>query len=94
MSTRNALRNRRPNALSGLERLEDRTTPASGSGLLAQYYDNPGLTNLTDVRTDPVVDAALEQQERIGEEFLSAQKVAPDGDPTGRTGRRPRGRAC
>jgi hypothetical protein len=57
MSKRNSLRNRRPSALTGLERLEDRTTPSSGSGLLAQYYDNPDLTNLTAVRTDAGVDA-------------------------------------
>src|SRR5262245_30770323 len=57
MSKRNSLRNRRPNAIPGFERLEDRTVPSSGLGLLAQYYDNPDLTNLTAVRTDAGVNA-------------------------------------
>lgn len=55
MSNRDSLRNRRSNTRPGLERLEDRTTPASGSGLLAQYYENPDLTSLAAVRTDPGV---------------------------------------
>ena len=57
MSKHNSLRNRRPHSLSGLERLEDRTVPSSGSGLLAQYFDNPDLTNLTATQTDPGVNA-------------------------------------
>jgi GH35 family endo-1,4-beta-xylanase len=57
MSKHNSLRNRRPNSLSSPERLEDRSVPSSGSGLLAQYFDNPDLTNLTAAQTDPGVSA-------------------------------------
>src|SRR5687767_3810462 len=57
MSKHNSLRNRRPKSLSTLERLEDRTAPSSGSGILAQYFDNPDLTNLTATQTDPGVNA-------------------------------------
>src|SRR5215472_13569376 len=37
---------------------------------------------------DPVADAALEQQERIGEEIKDAEKVAPDADRPGGPGSR------
>ena len=32
---------------------------------------------------NPVVDAALEQQERVGEEIIGAEKVAPHADRPG-----------
>ena len=35
---------------------------------------------------DPVVDAALEQQQRIGEEVIGAEKVAPHADRPGGRG--------
>src|SRR5687767_7095764 len=57
MSKHNSLRNRRPNSLFSPERLEDRSVPSSGSGLLAQYFDNPNLTNLTAAQTDHGVNA-------------------------------------
>jgi GH35 family endo-1,4-beta-xylanase len=39
-----------------VERLEDRTTPAAGVGLQAQYYDNADFTALRLTRTDPTVN--------------------------------------
>src|SRR5438270_3088820 len=35
---------------------------------------------------DPVVEAALEQQERIGEQIISAEKIAPHADRPGGRG--------
>ncbi|MDY3551517.1 endo-1,4-beta-xylanase [Gemmata sp. JC717] len=57
MSSRSSFRNRQPIALNGVERLEDRLTPASGAGLLGQYYANPDFTNLTAVQTDAGINA-------------------------------------
>lgn len=57
MPPRNSRQNRQPVALNGVEQLEDRLTPASGAGLLGQYYANPDFTSLTTVQTDGGVSA-------------------------------------
>ena len=56
MPPRNRLGNSRPTVRPGLERLEDRDTPSSGTGLLAQYYTDPTFSALGTTQTDATVN--------------------------------------
>src|ERR1700730_4481362 len=77
-------------------RVERRAQPLRHLDLLAQFGEclfrqaagKLGIVEAaaTDRLDHPVVDAALEQQERIGEEVISAEKVAPHADRPGGRG--------
>ncbi len=77
-------------------KVEWRTQPLRHLDLLAQFGDclfrqEPRQFRVVEAIAmdrlgDPVVDAALEQQERIGEEVIGAEKVAPHADRPGGRG--------
>lgn len=67
---------RQPACRPQVERLEDRSTPAAGLGLQAQYYDNADLTGLAVTRTEPAVNfnwAAGSPDPAVGADTFSAR---------------------
>jgi hypothetical protein len=103
---------RPPGPMAGTAPSRSRPSRALGECCFGQTAGKLGVVEAAAAHRlgDPVVDAALEQQERVFEQIIGAEKVTPcrsarrpgshrapetaRSRPSGRTGRGPRGRTC